>query len=137
MTLAEEITALAERWMGAWVAQDRATLEAILAPDYALIVSATPTVLMDRQTWLATCDRYIAEHFTYRDVVVRQLAPDMAVMSSVAVFAAAIDGIDRSGELFLVDVWQRGGTGGWQVCTRYSSQPEPASRSTRAMAERA
>ena len=60
------------RWMQAWLAQDRATLEDSLAPDYALIVSAMPGRRMDRALWLATCEDYRCTSFRYRDVLVRE-----------------------------------------------------------------
>ena len=41
--LAATIENLADRWMQGWVRKDRAMLEESLAPDFALIVSATPT----------------------------------------------------------------------------------------------
>ncbi|MGZ5986357.1 MAG: DUF4440 domain-containing protein [Caulobacteraceae bacterium] len=46
---ANEIQALSTRWMRAWMELDRATLEAVLAPDYVLIVSSAPTRRMDRE----------------------------------------------------------------------------------------
>jgi ketosteroid isomerase-like protein len=123
--LAATIESLANRWMEAWVRKDRAVLEESLAPDFALIVSATPTQRLDRASWLATaCTRYTCTEFRYRDVQVRDLGA-VAVMSSIAEFTAEIDGMPRTGPLFLTDVWRRGDDGGWQVCARYSSHPEP------------
>lgn len=131
--LAEEIEAASNRWMQAWVQRDPAVLEEMLAPDYALIVSATPTRQLDRSAWLATaCTRYLASEFRYRDVVVRELGSDIAVMSSIAEFKATIDGAPRQGPLFIVDVWRRNGDQ-WQVCSRYSSAPEEALQSATAV----
>ena len=72
MTTADVVEERSNRWMKAWVAQDRATLEEMLAPDYALIVSSVADRSIDRATWLATCDRYIARSFQYRDVQNRE-----------------------------------------------------------------
>jgi len=102
------------RWMQAWVHQDRAVLEDSLASDYALIVSAMPDQRMDRERWLATCDRYLCSSFRYRNVQVRELAPGLAVMSAIAEQTASLGGADRSGAFFLTDVWRRE-PDGWRV----------------------
>lgn len=131
--LAATIERLSDRWMQAWVRRDRAVLEETLATDFALIVSATPTRRLERADWLATaCTRYTCSQFRYRDVQVRDLGP-VAVMSAIAEFSAQIDGIERSGPLFLTDVWRRGDDGQWRVCARYSSHPEPAGASSAAI----
>ena len=132
--LAATIENLADRWMQAWVRKDRAMLEESLAPDFALIVSATPTQRLDRASWLATaCTRYTCTEFRYRDVQVRDLGNGIAVMSSIAEFSAEIDGIPRTGPMFLTDVWRRVEDGTWQVCARYSSHPEPGGASPAAV----
>ena len=128
--LSATIEELSDRWMQAWVRKDRAVLEESLAPDFALIVSATPMHRLDRASWLATaCTRYTCTEFRYRDVQVRHLGA-VAAMSSIAEFSAEIDGIPRTGPMFLTDVWRRGEDGRWQVCARYSSHPEPAGASS-------
>lgn len=121
-------------WMQAWVDQDRAILEDSLAPDYALIVSAMPDKRMDRALWLATCDRYVASSFAYRDVQVRELAPGLAVMSAIADQKAKMGEVDRSGSFFLVDVWRLEPDGKWRVCSRYSAHPEPVGASSQGLA---
>ena len=132
--LAAIITAAADRWMQAWVTPDRAVLEESLAPDFALILSATPTQRLDRASWLATATtRYTASEFIYRDAQVRDLGGGMAVMSSIADFTAQIDGLPRCGPLFIVDVWRQGVDGRWQVCARYTAPPEPAGASAMAV----
>jgi ketosteroid isomerase-like protein len=122
----QEIQAAANAWMEAWVRADEARLESSLAPDYALIVSASPGQLLSRANWLGTAlTRYKATEFKYRDVQVRDLGNGIAVMSSVADFKAEIDGLPRNGPLFLVDVWRRM-EGRWRVCARYSASREEA-----------
>ena len=129
----EQIEAAANEWMQAWISGDSTTLERSLAPDYALIVSATPGRILDRASWLGTaCTRYRASEFAYRDVQVRDLGQGMAVMSSIAEFKAEIDGKPRNGPLFIVDVW-RLMDGRWRVCARYSSSPEETQASAAAV----
>ena len=107
-----------------------------LAPDFALIVSATPGQRLDRASWLETaCSSYSCSEFRYRDIQVRDLGAGIAVMSSIAEFSAEIDGIPRSGPMFLTDVWRLGESGEWQVCERYSSHPEPGGASSSALNE--
>ena len=127
------IEARSTAWMNAWVEQDRGVLEDSLAPDYALIVSAMAERRMDRDLWLATCDRYVCSRFAYRDVQVRELAPGLAVMSAVGDQVASMGEIDRSGSFFLTDVWRLEPDGHWRVCARYSSHPEPAGASSGAL----
>lgn len=125
----------ANRWMQAWVQRDSAVLDEMLAPDFALIVSATPDVRLDRSAWLETaCTRYVASEFSYTHVQVRELAAGLAVMSSIAEFTAEIDGMPRTGPLFVVDVWRRC-EGRWRVCSRYSSSPEPGGSAASAISE--
>ena len=129
----EQIKTAANAWMHAWISGDSTTLEECLAPDYALVVSATPGQKLDRANWLNTaCTRYRATEFEYRDVQVRDLGDGMAVMSSIAEFKAEIDGQPRNGPLFLVDVW-RLMDGRWRVCARYSSNPENTEASAAAV----
>jgi Domain of unknown function (DUF4440) len=130
--LAEQIETLSNRWMQAWIDLDREVIGSILAPDFALVVSAAPDRLMDRETWLRTCSDYRCSSFLYRDVQVRDLG-SVAVMSSVAVQQASLNGVDRSGSFWLTDVWRPAGPFGWQVCARYSSHPEADGASSAAL----
>ena len=50
----ESVTAASARWMQAWMDQDRATLDAFLGPDFALLVSTVPDRPMERAEWLET-----------------------------------------------------------------------------------
>ena len=123
--------------MDAWRLGDQATLERILAPEFALIVSARPTDRFPRSAWLHTAlNGYVCESFDYRDMQVRILG-DIAVVSSIGVQRATAFGVDRSGAFFLTDVWQRLGDDTWQVVARYSSLPEPTTSSAEALQEAA
>jgi ketosteroid isomerase-like protein len=132
--LTATIEELSNRWMQAWVGNDRAVLEESLAPDFVLVVSATPAHRLNRANWLATAGtRYTCSEFRYRDVQVHDLGGGIAVMSAIAEFTAEIDGIARTGPLFLTDIWRHGDDGNWRVCARYSSHPEPAGASSLAI----
>lgn len=133
----DAVRAVSERWMQAWLEQDRATLDALLAPDYALIVSTSPTQPFPRAAWLDTAvGDYVCTRFTYDDVSLRRIGDDVIAMSAIADFDATIAGVDRSGRYFVTDLWRRTG-GGWQVAARYSSRPGEVDASVRAMIEAA
>ena len=124
-----------KRWMQAWMDQDRATLESLIAPSYTLVVSTIPTTPFERESWLRTAlGPYVCTRFEYQDVHLKRIANDVIVMSAIADFDATIDGIDRSGRYWLTDVWRRS-PDGWQVCARYSSRPGEPDASVRAMAQ--
>ena len=133
--LAELIEHLSNRWMQAWRECDRATLDAILAPDFELVSSALPACRFDRQTWLtAALGPYRCRVFRYRDVQVRDLGGGYALMSAVGGQIAEVAGVDRSGAFFLTDVWRGTAAGNWQVCARHTSHPEPAGEAAAVLA---
>ena len=81
--LQQVIESAANRWMQAWIERDAAILDQSLAPDFALVVSATPTLLFDRSAWLAlACTRYLASEFKYRDVQVREVGPGIQQLTT-------------------------------------------------------
>ena len=122
-----------ERWMQAWRAGDRATLERLLDPEFALVVSARPADRIDRAAWLHTAlGGYACESFRYDAMQVRDLG-DVVVVSSLATQRATAFGVDRSGTFFLTDVWRRAPDGAWRVVARHSSHPEPATASAGAL----
>lgn len=127
-----EIKHLQQEWMDAWVRQDLATIERILAPDYTLTVSSMPSRPITREQWIAMLPRYTANGFQYQDMTVR-LFGDVAVVSSVGrAVGAQVNGKDRSFPFFLTDVWTKR-DGRWQVSARYSSMPEAGSDSSKAL----
>ena len=134
----DAVVAASTRWMQAWMEQDRATLDAFLGPDFALIVSTVPTKPFERSGWLETAvTAYICTRFAYEDVHCRRISGDLVAMSAIADFDATIGGVDRSGCYFVTDLWRRvaGSAHGWQVCARYSSRPGEADASVRALLE--
>lgn len=135
----DTVIAASSRWMQAWIDQDRATLDAFLAPDFALIVSTVPTKPLVRADWLdMAVSAYVCTRFAYDGVHCRRIADDVIIMSGIADFDAAIGGIDRSGRYFVTDLWRRvaGSAHGWQICARYSARPGEPDASVRALLER-
>jgi ketosteroid isomerase-like protein len=128
------IQGLQDRWMQAWRERDRATLEQLLAPDFALVVSAQPSQSVARAAWLPMAlSGYSCDTFEYRNMQVRDFV-DLVVVSSIGVQRATAFGVDRSGEFFLTDLWRPTADGTWQVFARYSSHPESQTLSANALA---
>ena len=135
----DAVVGASTRWMQAWMDQDRATLDAFLGPDFALIVSTVPTIPFEHSDWLETAvTAYVCTRFAYEDVHCRRISSDLIAMSAIADFDASIGGVDRSGRYFVVDLWRRnsGNTNAWQICLRYSSRPGEPDASVRAILER-
>jgi ketosteroid isomerase-like protein len=130
-----EIDRLERRWAAALVQQDTAVLQRLLAPEYALIVSASPERPIMRTAWLATLPDYHTRSLTISRLTVRVLG-DLAIASFIGDLAARVRGAERSGKYFITDVW-RHRDGAWRVVARYSSRPEEASSSTRALEQMA
>ena len=133
LTMAAEIGRLEQRWATALVQQDTAALHRLLAPEYALVISAAPQRPIMRTAWLATLPEYQTQSLTITGLTVRVLG-DLALASFIGDLAARVRGVERRGKYFLTDVWRRQ-NGAWRVIARYSSRPEEASRSTRALEE--
>ena len=131
LTVAAEIARLEQRWATALVKQDTAMLQRLLAPDYALVVSASPRRPIIRAAWLATLPEYQTQSLTITGLTVRVLG-DLALASFIGDLAARVRGVERRGKYFLTDVWRQQ-NGEWYVIARYSSRPEEASSSTRAL----
>lgn len=130
-----DIEAAANRWMQAWVKRDQAVLQDSLGADFSLIVSANPGQQFDRKSWLATAtSRYTCSAFRYREVQIRTVNEQVAIMSSIADFTSDIDGVPRTGPMFITDVWRKEDDGTWRVCGRYSAHPEPSGSSSGALA---
>jgi hypothetical protein len=134
-----ELTAEFERlerdWAEAVIRQDRVALERLLAPDYALIVSAAPERTVPRATWLdqAVGPYRVRAHST-AGLTARPVADGVVVVSLVLALDASVGGVDRSLTFFVVDLWRRADAA-WQVVARYSARPEEASASSRAVTD--
>ena len=131
LAVAAEIGRLEQRWATALVQQDTVVLHRLLAPEYALVVSAAPQRPVTRAAWLATLPEYQTQSLTITGLTVRVLG-NLALASFIGDLTARVREVERRGKYFLTDVW-RWQNGAWRVIARYSSRPEEASRSTRAL----
>lgn len=111
--------------------KNKAALEDLLAPEYALTISARPSAPVSRSEWLALLPNYNVRSFEIRDIQVRCLQVTasgtcgMAAVSSINKQEADVGGQDRSGEFFIVDIWAHR-NGKWVVLSRYSGRTEAA-----------
>ena len=132
-SLTTEILAASNRWMQAWIDKDGTTLEALLAPDFALVYGDAATHRFERAAWLELAlGDYHCHSITYHNVKVRRITADVVVMSSIAEIDADIIGEERTGKLFIVDLWRRNAVG-WQVCARFTSRAGAMEASVKAL----
>ncbi len=131
------IAHLERAWADGLITRDSALLDGILAPDFTLIVSASPDRPFSRAVWFAQLREYRTDSLAIRDLHVREAGTDVLVASFVARLKATVRGEDRSGDFFITDVWRRQPNGRWQAAARYSSRPEGATASSRVLREQA
>ena len=131
--LAAELAQLERTWADAVIRQDTIALEALLATDYALVVSAAPDRVVSRARWLEQAlGPYRVSSAQISGLAVRPVSEDVANVSLLLALEASVSNVSRSTTFFIVDVW-RHYPGGWQVVTRYSARPEEVSASSRAV----
>lgn len=131
----EMIARLERAWAEGLVARDSNRLDSLLAPDFALLVSASADRPYPRAVWFAQLREYRTQALTIRDLQVRPIGPDAAVASFIADLRATVREADRSGAFFITDIWRRQPDGRWQAVARFSSRPEAASASNRVLRE--
>lgn len=111
---------LEQRWAEAIKRKDTKALESdFLADDYALRIADDPSRQITRAAWLSTLAFYNTRTFAISNLEVRDFG-DSAVVSLSLRQDADVNGVDRSGQFFIVDVWTLR-EGKWKVSARYSS----------------
>ncbi len=108
-----ELVTLTNAWTEAINANDRAKLEALVAPEFAAY-GWNGELWAVRSPWLDNV------HF-YSGNTLREISPrvygDFAIVTSVATFVVTYDGHPSNITAVLVDTWRRT-NGRWQVVTR-------------------
>lgn len=128
MNATEFFTSLEQEFNGAVARRDSHLLDSrFLAPDYALRISLQPDRPLSRQEWLEMLRVYNVHQWGMRVGEVRDLG-NVAIAHIIITQNVDVDGVDRSGDFFLVDVWQRISAAGdrldpkaWRLAARYSS----------------
>lgn len=119
-----ELSAAIDEYDRAVRERDHAAAEAVLDPDYALVLVQPEPAIMPRARWLAVLDDYIVHAWTVEEQHIH-IRPDghlAAVMRRVHMKATVL-GQDRSGLFILSDVWRHDGTR-WRVWRRHSTPIE-------------
>lgn len=124
---ASAVLAAEDRWLETILARDAKSAEAILHPDYRLIVGieGQPLRVIPRQEWLALLPDYriTAHAITDRHV---SIYGDVAVVILLWSQTAIVPGDrDISGNFLITDVWHNSPEG-WRVIERHSSRQEKA-----------
>ena len=120
----KEVEAAERAWMSAWLDKDIPTCNDILDEDFVL-TSATG-VLMRKREWLENATgAFAATEFRWLSILVRQIAPDVAVAHLKSTQTATVHGKDWSGIFLMTDVWVKR-AGKWRVTARQGLGPLPA-----------
>jgi Domain of unknown function (DUF4440) len=120
-----ELVTLTKAWTEAINANNRAKLEAILAPEFA-VYGWNGELWATRSPWLENV-RFYSEN-TLHEISPRVYA-DFAIVTSVATFVVTDDGRPSNKTAILVDTWRRT-NGRWQVITRVVCRISSTSAST-------
>lgn len=99
--------------------RDRAMAEAVLDPDYALVLVQPAKAVMPRDRWLEVLDDYVVHSVTVDHSVV-DVDGDVAVVLHRHELSATVLGEDRSGTFVITDIWRRRDDG-WKVWRRHST----------------
>jgi hypothetical protein len=122
--VAKEVEAAEKAWMHAWLGKDIQACDAILDENFVL-TSATGA-LIGKPEWLDKATGAIAAtEFAWLSIVVRLIAPDVAVAHVKSSQIATFYGKDWSGVFLMTDVWVRR-AGSWRVTARQGLGPLPA-----------
>jgi ketosteroid isomerase-like protein len=93
--------------------------EAVLDPDFALVLVQPATATMPRQRWLEVLPDYVVHDYEVEELVVDRHG-DWAVALHRDRMRATVLGADRSGVFVISDVWRRG-DGEWRLWRRHST----------------
>jgi ketosteroid isomerase-like protein len=127
------IETMEHRWMRAWVNDDMRALKAITAKNFILLTGSKPPSILDRPSWIeAAAKRYLASSYRFGDIYVRAVGP-VAVFSATLELTATMDGRDRSGRLFVTDLWRKRRIGGWKMVQRIVSRTDDDPEVAKAM----
>jgi len=99
--------------------KDTKTMERLVGPEFTLRLSDAPQRSVPRSLWGQPSSTYRIESLEERYHAARKLTDDLSVVSLLVTQKATMDGRDRSGDFYLVDIWRKG-SDHWQMIARYS-----------------
>jgi hypothetical protein len=129
--LTDELRKLEQQLGDAAVRSDAKTLERLVGSEYALRLGDAPEVSVPRASWMANSrpdapHPYKVESVNERFHAARKLDDHLAVVSFLLTQKGTVDGADRSGNFFEVDIWKKF-QDQWQLIARYSTPvPKPS-----------
>jgi ketosteroid isomerase-like protein len=116
----DELARLSNVWMQAAMDHDMKTLEGLMADDYARVYPSQDQVT-SRSVWLRDLANQRTRRFRYRNPKVNYYRKSLAIVNSVFVVDADIDGRPLTPITSVTDVWEKR-HGKWQVVTRYETR---------------
>ena len=120
---------LETQWLNAVRQKDESTLNRLLAENFQVWTSAPPGDPIPREDWLKQALAERPESFRIRQMAVRSLNDDIALVSCVWSETVANVGKPTTYDYFVVDVWRKSDSR-WQVTDRYVSSVAAASHPT-------
>jgi hypothetical protein len=114
---------LETQWLKAIQAKDPTALNGIVSDDFHMRTAASPGNSVSRSEWLLAIFGRRIESFDIRQLAVRELSSQIAVVSFVQTETYLQTATPQTENLFVVDVWVNSGTGdNWRCTDRYTSE---------------
>ena len=114
---------LETQWLKAEQAKDPAALNKIVADDFHMTTAASPGSRVSRSDWLLEAFSRRLLSFNVRQVGVRELGPNIAVVSYIRTETYQQTATPATEEHFVVDIWVNSGAGdNWRCTDRYFSE---------------
>jgi hypothetical protein len=114
---------LETQWLKAAQGKDQAALNRIVSDDFHLWTSAPPGNPIPREEWLAGVFGRRLLSFHLRQVAVRKLSSEIAIVSFVKTETYQQTATPQTEDHFVVDIWINSGSGdNWRCTDRYVSE---------------
>lgn len=114
---------LETQWLKAVQGKDPAALNGIVADDFHLWTASPPGAPISRSEWLLGVFGRKLLSFQVRQLAVRELTPDIAVVSFVQTETYQQSATPQTVDHFVTDVWMnKGGGDNWRCTDRYFSE---------------
>jgi hypothetical protein len=114
---------LETQWFDAIKDRDQAALNLIVSDDFHLWTSAPPGNPISREEWLVGMFGRRLLSFQIRQLAVRELSSNIAVVSFVQTETYQQSATPQTDDHFVVDIWINSGSGDkWRCTDRYYSE---------------
>jgi hypothetical protein len=131
--LTEQLRQFEQQLGEAAMHRDTTVLERLVGSEYSLRLGDAPELSVPRTVWIDNSrpqapHPYRLESLEEHYHAARKLNDNLAVVSFLLTQKASVDGVDRSGDFYEVDIWKKT-EGKWQIIARYST-PVPKTTGT-------